>query len=292
MQMTQEEYESLTNSISNEEVAEVMYGALFKIHMKLEEISKKMTIAEEWRYGLFKSFFKLYNTTLRLSEGTSYVFRPDINYKDIKAINIQIRACHELYLLFQYIITNTIGNGTHDEKDFKYECYRLSGALDNKRTYEKIKGIPGYKDLYDKEIGHVLTEISESRALISKSPIYNLLKPDIKTAVRNGTWRVDAGNKLSWNDLLQYTPMPREYGTFEYHVLSMYAHSSLAALKLEAQHDYNMIGALSHLYKLSALICITTLNAFGLDFSPLEKREVALIVDLRNMGINLMSGKR
>lgn len=261
-----------------------MFGVLFKIHMRLEEIAGGMSTAEEWRYGLFKSYFKLYNTTLRLSEGTSYVFRPEVSYIDIKSINTQIRACHELYLLFQYITTNTIGDGKLDEKEFKYECYRLAGVLDSRRTYEKIKGVAGYRELYDREIEHVRSEISECRGIITKSAIYKLLSSEIKDAVRNGHWRVDAEKKLSWNDLLAYTAMPREYGTLEYHVLSMYAHTSHASLKLEAQHDYNMIGALSHLYKLTALMCCSTLNAFGFDFSPLEKREVALIIDLINMG--------
>ncbi|WP_146176012.1 DUF5677 domain-containing protein [Pseudomonas putida] len=291
MQMSQEEYENLINSISNDEVAEVMYGVLFKIHMKLEEMVPQMSLADQWRYGLFKSFFKLYNTTLRLSEGVSYVFRDEISYIDIKAINTQIRACHELYLLFQYLIVTSISENDPGEKEFKYQCYRLSGALDNKRTYERIKNIPNYKQLYDEQIGHVRAEISECRKYITSSPIYQLLSPQVKDEVRNGTWRIDREKKLSWNDLLQYTPMPREYGVFEYHLLSMYAHTSHTALILEAQHDYNMIGALSHLYKLSALVSLTTLNAFGLDFDILEKREVALIIDLRNMGNNLMSGQ-
>ena len=292
MQMTQEEYEHLTNSISNEEVAEVMFEALMKIHMKLEEAVVTMTAAEEWRYGLFKSFFKLYNTILRLSEGTSYVFRPKKSYIDIKSINTQIRACHELYLLFQYITTNTISEGTLDEKEFKYECYRLAGALDSKRTYEKIKNIAGFREQYEREIGHVRDEVSGCRRIITQSAIYNLLSAEIKDAVRNGHWRVSAEKKLSWNDLLAYTAMSREYGTLEYHVLSMYAHTSHASLKLEAQHDYNMIGALSHLYKLTALMCLAALSAFGLDLSPLEKREVALIIDLRNMGNNLMPNRK
>ncbi|EMA8136138.1 TPA: hypothetical protein ACJCGJ_000974 [Klebsiella pneumoniae] len=292
MKMTQEEYEKLTNSISNEEVAGVMFDSLLKIHMKLEGTVEKMTSPEEWKYGLFKSFFKLYNTTLRLSESSSYVFRPDVTYTDIKAINIQIRSCHELYLLFQYITTNTISDGKHDEIQFKYECYRLSGALDSKRTYEKIKMAPDYIDLYKKEIGPVLSEISESRKFIRNSPVYNLLKNEIKTSVCNGYWRISAEKKLSWNDLLEYTPMPREYGSFEYHVLSMYAHSSLTALKLEANHDYDMIGTLSHLYKLSALMCLTTLNAFNIDLSILTDREIALIIDLRSMGNNTFSAQK
>ena len=292
MQMTQEEYEHLANSISNEEVAEVMFGTLMKIHMELEETVVAMTTAEEWKYGLFKSFFKLYNTILRLSQGTSYVFKPQISYIDIKSINTQIRTCHELYLLFQYITTNTIGDGMVDEKEFKYECYRLAGALDSKRTYEKIKHIAGYRELYEREIVHVQNEISECRRIIIKSPTYKSLSAEVKHAVCNGHWRVSAEKKLSWNDLLAYTAMSREYGVFEYHVLSMYAHTSHASLKLEAQHDYNMIGALSHLYKLTALMCCAVLSAFGLGFSPLTKREVALIIDLRNMGNNLMQNRK
>lgn len=197
-----------------------------------------------------------------------------------------------MYLLLQYITTNTISDGKYDEIQFKYECYRLSGALENKRTYDKIKKAPGYIELYKKEIDQVLSEISESREFIRNSPVYKLLKNEIKRSVYHGNWRISSDKKLSWNDLLEYTPMPREYGSFEYHLLSMYAHTSLTALKLEAQHEYNMISALSHLYKLSALMCLTTLNAFNIDISLLAKREVALILDLRNMGNNIFSTQK
>jgi len=289
MQMTQEEYESLTNSIGNEEVAEVMFDSLLKIHMDLESKIDKMREPEEWKYNLFKSFFKTYNTTLLLAEGSNYIFRSNVKYIDIKAINVQIRSCHELYLLLQYITTNTISDGRYDEIDFKYECYRLSGALDSKRIYEKISKAPDYIELYEREIGKVLSDISESRDFIRKSPIYNLLNSSVKKSVCNGVWRISSDKNLSWNDLLDYTPMSREYGSFEYHHLSMFAHASITSLKLEAQHKYNKTFTLSHLYKLSALMCLTTLSAFDMDFDILTKREVALIIDLRNMGNNIFT---
>ncbi|HRO19002.1 MULTISPECIES: DUF5677 domain-containing protein [Alcaligenes] len=288
--MSNEEYVTLVNSISNEQVPEVMFATILKIHLELEGTIESMTEAEVWRYGLFKSFFKIYNTILRLSEGTSYVFNPKISYIDIKSINTQIRACHELYLLFQYITTNTIGDGKLDEKEFKYECYRLAGAIDSKRTYEKIKNFVGYQEQCDIEIEKLRNEISECRQIISGSEIYNLLSSNTKNAVRNGHWRVDVEKRLSWNDLLAYTPMSRVYGTLEYHVLSMYAHTSHASLELEANHDYDMISALAHLYKLTALMSFSTLNAFGLNYNSfLEKREVALIYDLMTIENKLIS---
>ncbi|MGN8032332.1 hypothetical protein ACTJKS_22390 [Pseudomonas sp. 22189] len=291
MEMSEDEYIELINKIGNEEVAEIMYGVLFKVHMSLEGISNEMSDASEWRYGLFKSFYKLYNTTLRLSEGTSYVFAPQYTYTDIKAINTQIRVCHELYLIFQYITTRTIGDGSQDEKDFKYACYRLSGALDNKRTLDKLKDVPSYKELYEREIVYVRKEISECREMISQSPTYQLLTQDIKNSVKSGYWRVSSNSKLSWNDLLAHTPISKEFGTYQYHTLSMYAHTSHAALQSEAQHDGEMNNSLAYMYTLAALMSCSTLAAFGFDFSPLEKREVALIFDLINAGNIIMSAK-
>ncbi|PJJ20073.1 hypothetical protein CLU90_3305 [Janthinobacterium sp. 67] len=292
MQMNQEEFDGITKSIRNDEVAEIVFGALVKIHMKLEEVAGEMTAADEWKYGLFKIFFKNYNTILTLSKGTNYVFTPERKYIDVRSINVQIRTCHELYLLFQYITTNTIGNGDLDEKDFKYECYRLSGVLDSKRTYERIKDFSGYREIYDREIVNIKSEITECKEFIVKSPVYKLLNKDIKDAVKNGYWRVDAEKKLSWNDLLAYTKIPHEYGILQYHVLSLYAHTSHASLKLEAQHDYNMISALAYLYKLSAFICCSTLNAFELNSNFLERREVALIIELMEMGDDVMPSKK
>lgn len=290
MEITEEEIRSLADSISNEDVAEIMFDALEKVHRAIEEKVDTLSIDEEWTYGLFKSFFKTYNTIYHLSLGTSYVFRPHIKYIDIKTINTQIRSCHELYLTFQYITCSRIVDGSKEERDFKYTCYRLAGALDNKRTYEQIKDFSGYRELYEQQIGHVQEEIDVCRRKISKSRIYKLLSKNARDAVRKGYWKVSAEGRLSWNDLLACTSMPKTYGVFEYNNLSLYAHSSHASLQLEAQHDYNMIGALAHIYKLCAFMCYSTIAAFELG-SPLDKRTFALVIDLGRMGSSIVGSE-
>ncbi|MCO5364569.1 hypothetical protein [Pseudomonas alliivorans] len=286
--MTEDEYLRIVNNISNEEVAKIMFEALSTLHMHLEWQHQAMSEADKWIYCLFKAFFKMYNTTYHLSNGIPYFFSPEINYIDVRSINIQIRSCHEIYLTYNYITKSKFAIGGQEEREFKYTAYELAGNLDNKRTYERIRQFKGYKDLYDQQIGTINEKILECRKTLTKSPIYRLLSTEIKNAVRNGQWKITTQKKLSWADLLDCTPIPRAYGEFEYNNLCLYTHASHASLALEAHHDLNMISALAHLYKLAALMCDTTVYAFNLD-DVLDLRTRALINDLAVMGNSIVA---
>ncbi|WP_454838363.1 DUF5677 domain-containing protein [Pseudomonas mohnii] len=285
--MTEEEYIEIINSIKNEDVAGIMFEALLKLHDQLELRQHAMTEADRWIYCLFKAFFKMYNTIYHLSNEIPYFFRPHIKYIDIRSINTQIRSCHEIYLTYNYITATIIADGGIEERELKYNAYRLAGALDNKRIYNRIKNFDGYRERYDNEIIRIDSEIRECRQAISKNSVYKLLDENIKSAVQKGHWKVTKSTKLGWSDLLDGTPMPRTYGEFEYNILSLYTHSSHASLELEAQHDYDMICALAHLYKLTALMCMTTTIAFKL--TELDKRTRALINDLAVMGNSIVA---
>lgn len=285
--MNEEEYLEIVGSIKNEEVAEIMFEALCELHRHLEAGSLSMTDAESGSYDLFKAFFKMYNTIYHLSNKIPYFYRPDIEYIDLRSIYALIRSCHEIYLTYTYINASIIAGGGEEEREFKYSAYRLSGALDSKQIYTRIKDFEGYKDRYEQDFPEIDEDIRTCRRAVSKSPIYKLLDEKIKKAVHSGHWKVTKKSKLGWSDLLDCTPMPRVYGEFEYKILSLYAHSSHASLQLEAQHDYDMICALAHLYKLAAFMCTTTVLTFGLP--ELDKRTRALINDLAVMGNSIVA---
>jgi hypothetical protein len=285
--VTEEEYIEIINSIKNEEVAGIMFEALLTLHDQLELRQHTMTEEDSWIYCLFKAFFKMYNTIYHLSNEIPYFFKDHIKYIDIRSINIQIRSCHEIYLIYNYITATIIADGSVEERKLKYSAYRLAGALDNKRIYNRIKNFDGYRERYENEVLRIDREIRECRQLISKNPVYKMLSGNIKNAVQNGQWKITKSTKLGWNDLLDGTPMPRAYGEFQYNTLSLYAHSSHASLELEAQHDYDMICALAYLYKLTALMCMTTVTAFKL--TELDKRTRALINDLAVMGNSIVA---
>jgi len=280
MALTVEEFKRYTNEIQNDEVPSIMFSMLSKVHGHLEKAMSTMSEIEHSHYGMFKIFFKQYNTILVLTRGVNYLYSPEYSYVDIKSVYVLIRSCHELYLTFNYLVTQGIlAENDLREIDFKFKCYSLSGMFDNERTFELTKNFEGQKRLYLQEIAGLREKKKNLLSEIEAHPIYAVLSDESKRLVGSGRWRVGINGALSWNDLLQYTPLAKNYGQLEYHLMSMYAHSSHNSLLLEAQHDYNAEGILFHLYILSSLFMAAILRAHGLDFGFFPKREEALITE-------------
>ncbi|MCS0590695.1 DUF5677 domain-containing protein [Massilia norwichensis] len=280
MPLTIEEFTRYTNEIQNHEVPSIMFSMLSKVHGHLEKAMSKMSEIEVSHYGMFKVFFKQYNTILSITRGLNYLYSPEYSYIDIKSTYVLIRSCHELYLTFNYLVTHgVLTENDAGEIEFKFKCYSLSGIFDNERTFELTKNFEGQKSIYLQEIAQVREKKRNLLSEIEASPIYATLSDESKRLIGNGRWRVGVNGELSWNDLLQFTPLAKKYGQLEYHLLSMYAHSSHNSLLLEAQHDYNIEGILFHLYILSALFMEAILRAHGLDFGFFPKREEALITE-------------
>lgn len=285
MPLTKNEYIQLINSIDNKDVPEIMFGALEKLHRYLEKDPRVKADVDEDKYGIFKIFFKQYNTIYSLSRGTKYFFLPECSYIDIKSIYVLIRSCHELYLTLSFISNSgTFSGATREEEiEFKYKCYEYSGRQDNKRTIDITIKINGQETISPEQVNDVNEKTRVLREQLINSSIYKALSQDSKNAILAGQWRVGQNGRLSWNDLLEGTPMSKNYGVLEYHALSMYAHSSHNSLRLEAQHNYDMAGALCHLYVLSALFIKSIVEIFAIDMDVLSKKEQALIIEFIQM---------
>ena len=287
--LTEEEYKIHINDISNEEVPEVLFSVLSKVHGYLESISLLMNDQQVYKYSMFKVFYKQYNTVLALSKRSEYVFNPQASYMDIKSINILIRSMHEMYLLYTYLCSTGffIGAGKCEELEFKSLAYQYSGENDNVRTFKLIKEI---------EHNGVFDESAEANAIERKSviwskilenDIYKSLPKKVKLELKKGNWKISSKGTLSWADLAKYSHLSKTYGVFEYHNMSLYAHSTFSSLQLEAGHDEDVDGLLCHCYILASVFSISVLGSFDKTIDRdglISKRELALVYEFYGMG--------
>jgi len=289
--LTEEEYKKHIDSIKNNEVPEVIFSVLSKVHKYLESIEDSMNEEKILKHGMFKLFFKQYNTVLFLSKGTKYVYKPDHNYLDIKSINILIRSIHELYLTHQYLSTNeSFGDiDKNGETEFKHLAYKYSGEIDSKRTFNLYKDYKCKPDGYQQGYDAAIKRKNEIWKEITATTIYKKLPKKQKYKLKSGQWKIDLSKVLSWSDLLKYTPISRKYGIVEYHHLSQYAHMTYGSLVLEANHNYDIDGLLSHLYILASLFSISVVGSHGEVIDKegfLTKRELSLVFEFLGMARN------
>lgn len=277
MPITQEEFIEITNSIKNKDVFQILFGALLNIHKHLENNYGNMSEIENTKYNLFNIFTKQYNTTYAISKNSKYITKPTIIYDDTKSIHVLIRSCHELYLTYNFLSTAEDKNNENKEIEFKYKCYKLAGFIDEKRTF----GIINHPS-HLKEKEKLARNIDDLRKKITQDEIYKTFSKEIQTAILNGQWRVKRNKKLSWNELIEYTPIAEQRGKLEYHLLSTYAHNSYNSIILEAHNSKKKDedeGRLAHLHTLSALMSKTTIETFKINPDILTKKEQALIIE-------------
>lgn len=283
--VNEEEYKEYINSISNEEVPEIIFNALSLIHRHLEENKEEMSEVKGLNYSIFKIFFKQYNTILSLSKSTRYIYLPKYNYIDIKSINILIRSAHELYLTYHHLFYSKVFPDFEGilEQEFKIINYKLSGEVANKKSALLIKDFNGSYHLYEKSIVGIESRKKNLLEKINKNDIYKSLPKNIKNLIKSGEWKINKEKKLSWTDLLENTPMSKKYGVFEYHSMSAYAHTTYSSLQLEAEHDHNIDGLLCHLYIVASLFCISALETNGENIDFVPKREQSLLLEFLGM---------
>lgn len=288
---TEEEYIKLIADIPNSEVAEILFSVLFKIHNKLESNLANMSKKELIQYDMFKLFFKQYNTTLLLSNKVNYIFESQFSYIDLKSIYNLIRSLHELYLTYHYLFSGQhfISIDRNEEHSFKYNLYKLSGLKDSIKSFKYIKKTALYNEQHKEKHDKTVEEIKNLLNEIKATKIYNELSSEVKAEINGGNWKIDKSKKLSWSDMLNNTHIPKEYGVFEYSILSQYAHTSYHSIMLERTHDYNLDGLLCHFYILTSVFVASLSDTFKLnldDYTLITKRELALIYDFMNLAKN------
>ncbi len=288
--MTSEEHKALSKSISNEEAPEVLFGSLHKIHQYLESILPRMNGERLDKYNIFKVFYMQYNTVLSLAQKTDYVFMQHINYLDVKSIYVLTRALHELYLQYVYLSFSTVFEGCnpHDELKFKHLAYQYSGQNDFCRTISLAKRLDRHEN-YDEDIETETIEEKKKLWLeIKNNPVYDTLSREAKDHLKNGKWKISAESVLSWNDLADRSHLSKPYGTFIYHLLSLYAHSTFSSMKLQANHNQDINGLLCHCYVLASVFAVSALDSFDQKFNTttiLNDKEKALIIDFWNLAV-------
>jgi hypothetical protein len=283
--VTEEEYKEYINSISNEEVPSVLFNVLSIVHKQFEQKKEKMDEVQQLSYSMFKLFFKQCNTILSLSKGSKYIYLPNSEYIDLKSIYSLTRTAHELYLNFNYLFYNRVfvDFDETEEQEFKLLSYKLSGEIENKKTVEILKKFDEPHPLCEESMAGIKSRRSELLEKINNHPIYKVLPQPLKKAIKSGVWKVSIEKKLSWSDLLEYTPMSKRYGILEYHNMSKYAHTAYSSLQLEAAHDYDVDGLHCHLYILISLFSISALEISGKSIDYISKREQSLLLEFHGM---------
>lgn len=283
--VTEEEYKEYINSISNEEVPSVLFKVLSIVHEQFEQNKDKMNEVQQLNYSMFKLFFKQCNTILSLSKGSKYIYLPECVYIDLKSIYTLTRSAHELYLNYNYLFYNCVFVDFDEQKEqeFKLLSYKLSGEIENTKTVGIIRKMDEQHPLCEESMVGIQSRRSELLDKINNHPIYQALPKLLKDAIKSGVWKVNIDKKLSWTDLLEYTPMSKRYGTFEYHNMSKYAHTAYSSLQLEASNDYDVDGLLCHLYILISLFSISALEISGKSIDYISKREQSLLLELHGM---------
>ncbi len=286
--LTEAEYKKYINDISNEEVPEILFSVLSKVHGYLESIDPQMDEQQVCKYNMFKVFFKQYNTVLVLSKRSEYLYNSHVGYMDIKSINILIRSMHEMYLLYTYLCSTGffIGASKSDELDFKFLAYQYSGENDNVRTFKLLRGIKHNAVIDENAEVNAIERKSLIWSNVTSSNIYQSLPKKVKLELKKGNWKISSKGTLSWADLAKFSHLSKRYGVFEYHGLSLYAHSTFSSLQLEAKHDENVDGLLCHCYILASVFSMSVLASFdnAIDKGDLvSKRELALVYEFYGM---------
>jgi hypothetical protein len=287
LKLTEDEYKYHINNISNDEVAKVLFDVLTKIHKVIDsiEIDNDDLI---YKTGIFKVFFKQYNTVLSLIKGTRYVYLEDSQYLDIKSINILTRSLHETYLLYTFLcFSGTFPEFDKEEEiNFKSLSYKYSGECDNAKTFHLIKSIKHDEDNFQGAEKESQARKVELWQLIEKTKIYESLSTSMKAELKRGNWKVCPTKKLSWADLADYSHLSKDFGKFEYHNMSLYAHSTFSSLQLEANHNNDVHGLMFHCYVIVSVFSISTLKVLNktiFDDNLLSKRELSLILEFQGM---------
>ena len=248
-----------------------------------------MNSREVLRYNIFKVFFKQYNTILSLSRSNEYLFMPQSSYIDIKSINILIRSMHEMYLVYTYLCSSKSFSNVEEQEEieFKFLAYQYSGENDNVKNSELLKKIK-HDNVYQVEAEIKTIERRDMVwSKILKHKVYDSLSKGAKRNLKKGNWKLNDEGILSWADLVEYTPLNKAFGVFEYHNMSLYAHSTYSSIQLEANHDGDVDGLLCHCYILAVFFSISVLNSFNKNISvdcSISKRELALVYEFYNLG--------
>lgn len=279
--ITQEEYDIYIESIEDKDVPFVVFNTLLLVKNEL----KKENL-ENLSCYLFEIFFKQYNTVLTLSNGLKHVYDHTAPIDlDLKSIYTLTRSAHELYLSYNYLFDSQVFTDfkIDTEEEFKLLSYKLSGEIEQKKTIKKIKENHSDYALHESALSRVTSEITKLSEAIKENEIYKKLPKTIKDNIRNGIWKVNMNEKLSWSKLLEYSIMSNKYGAFEYNNMSKYAHSAYSSLQLEASHDHNKDGYLLHLHFLASLFSHSILKINNLDMDILPKKEQSLLIQLIKM---------
>lgn len=284
-------YEAQKAKIRNDEVSNLFHSMLKKQAAVIFEHRRTFDDALSAKADLFNLFFRQYNTVIVLSQKVAHIGSPDARYVDATSISILVRSCHERFLAFWYLAEGRLFPEAtlEEEAKFKWLCYYHGGLVDAERSNRLRARLVDTTAQVD-----VVTNITRRKVdafkEIKNSQIFAKLEPKAQEAIeRYGAWRIENRKSLSWSQLARLAPIKGAIAEFEYHRMSLYAHTGLAGLEEDKRSGGTQDELLAYLYVLAACMMFsldTILPDSDIRFS---QRELACVHEFREIARSWIS---
>ncbi|MEW9990196.1 hypothetical protein [Clostridium butyricum] len=248
-----------TEHIPNSEVGKIFDGILTKIYKAIlaeyqEEINSSLKNSDDlyyWALAMLNKYRIQYYSALTLTYKKSESTFESNKFLDITSIHNIIRSCYETYLIFDYIYIQPENND--EERRLRILLYKYDGyywVVKNEK-----KGTENYNNA-QKFKNDILKQIS-------KNIIFKNKKIEDRRQIL-----IDCRWKPSYREIAGKTEFSKLNSSWQYSMLSMYAHNSFVALRTVNGYywsnytDYNVDCINCHLYEMTTLIIIDLMRLF------------------------------
>lgn len=248
-----------TEHIPNSEVGKIFDGILTKVYKSIltnysGEINSALKNSDDlyyWALAMLNKYRIQYYSALTLTYKKSESAFESSKFLDITSIHNVIRSCYETYLIFDYIYIQPENN--HEERLlrvllYKYDGYYWAGKNEKKGTENYNNAEKFKRDIVNQ---------------ISKNNVFKNKKTEERRRIL-----VDCIWKPSYRKIAEKTEFSKLNSSWQYSMLSMYAHNSFVALKTVNQYywtnyeGYDIDAMNCHLYEITTLIIIAMIRLF------------------------------
>jgi len=244
----------------------------------IETLSMKMILSTRTIQETVKGLFL--NTTIQSAT---------VKYVDFSSINVLTRAIIESFLTLEYLY---FANLSEEEKQFRFDVWRVSGYKARQSFFDELKNIP--TDSASK-LGQEKNEIQTLLTRIKDSKYYTKLsKQDIWKLDKYGIPRL-----RSWLNLIKESRIKNMHIEAPYKLYSSYAHSEFISLiqmngkDTLALDNPNAQRSIRNSYHVVTVVLCVSIDMICERFSDLNSainvidKRTKLIIDLwKTLGVN------
>jgi len=283
--LTPDIYKTQKSQIRDGELPHLFHSMLKKQAAVIFERQRMFDDALSAKADLFNLFFRQYNTILVLEQKVAHIDSPGARYIDITSVNVLIRSCHERFLAFWYLAEGRLFPDATPEEEakFKWLCYYHGGLVDAERNNLLRARLVDVTAQAGAMAGNA-TRKRDVLKEIKNSQVFKQLEPKTQEAIeRYGAWRIGNRKLLSWNGLARLSPIKGAIAEFEYHRMSLYAHTGFAGLEEDKRNNGSPDGLLAYLYVLAACLIFSLDSVLPDSDIHFTSRELACAQEFREI---------